>query len=437
MFVGAAFGQVVIEDQKIIPNNGEEFEFFGDAVALDNGIAAIAVPSDDVNGIQSGSVYLYGGPNLSQRFKLLPADGAAYDFFGDSVAVGQGVVVVGAKGDDDFGSDSGSAYLFDSITGEQIFKLNAKDAFGGDGFGRSVDIDQGIIVIGASQDDDNGFQSGSVYVFSVLDGQQTIKLTADDGENLDLFGWSVAIDNGIIVVGAHGDDDHGTRSGSVYIFDALSGVQLHKIVPADLLENQEFGTVVAIDNGIVAVGSYGVDPEIDSGLVYVFDAITGEQISKILPDDETEDTHFGLSVSVSDGVVGVGARLGTQEGLSSGTAGIYDAFSGGLISKLVQSDAQDIDWFGHSIAMDCGRILVSAVFDDDIGFNSGSVYVFSAPTTACVVDLTGDGILDFFDISAFLTAFSAGDPVADFTGDGSFDFFDISAFLTAFSAGCP
>jgi len=59
------------------------------------------------------------------------------------------------------------------------------------------------------------------------------------------------------------------------------------------------------------------------------------------------------------------------------------------------------------------------------------------PATGCLADLNGDGTLDFFDISAFLTAFSSGDIAADFTGDGVFDFFDISAFLTEFSAGCP
>ena len=55
----------------------------------------------------------------------------------------------------------------------------------------------------------------------------------------------------------------------------------------------------------------------------------------------------------------------------------------------------------------------------------------------CVADLNGDGALNFFDVSAFLTAFGNMDPVADFNGDGSFNFFDVSAFLTAFSAGCP
>ena len=57
--------------------------------------------------------------------------------------------------------------------------------------------------------------------------------------------------------------------------------------------------------------------------------------------------------------------------------------------------------------------------------------------SACPADLTGDGVLDFFDVSAFLSAYNAQDPIADFTGDGLFDFFDVSAFLSAYNAGCP
>ncbi len=55
----------------------------------------------------------------------------------------------------------------------------------------------------------------------------------------------------------------------------------------------------------------------------------------------------------------------------------------------------------------------------------------------CPADLNGDGNLDFFDVSEFLTAFNAMDTSADFNGDGNFDFFDVSAFLAAFNAGCP
>ena len=63
-------------------------------------------------------------------------------------------------------------------------------------------------------------------------------------------------------------------------------------------------------------------------------------------------------------------------------------------------------------------------------------YEYQGPPP-CPADLTGDGQLNFFDVSAFLSAFAANDPAADFTGEGQFNFFDVSAFLTAFSAGCP
>jgi hypothetical protein len=55
----------------------------------------------------------------------------------------------------------------------------------------------------------------------------------------------------------------------------------------------------------------------------------------------------------------------------------------------------------------------------------------------CPADFNGDGVLDFFDVQAFLDAFSANDPSADFTHDGVFDFFDVQEFLAVFSAGCP
>lgn len=56
---------------------------------------------------------------------------------------------------------------------------------------------------------------------------------------------------------------------------------------------------------------------------------------------------------------------------------------------------------------------------------------------ACAADLTGEGDLNFLDVSAFLSAFGSQDPVADFTGEGQFNFLDVSAFLSAFGLGCP
>ncbi len=61
----------------------------------------------------------------------------------------------------------------------------------------------------------------------------------------------------------------------------------------------------------------------------------------------------------------------------------------------------------------------------------------SLGAASCPADLNGDGDLNFFDVSAFLSAFGMMNPAADFTGDGDFNFFDVSAFLADFAIGCP
>jgi hypothetical protein len=80
-----------------------------------------------------------------------------------------------------------------------------------------------------------------------------------------------------------------------------------------------------------------------------------------------------------------------------------------------------------------------------IGFNAnGDVDAESALpggvfriATNCLADLDGDGTLDFFDVSAFLAAFTTQQSSGDLNADGSWDFFDVSIFLSAFNAGCP
>jgi hypothetical protein len=75
-----------------------------------------------------------------------------------------------------------------------------------------------------------------------------------------------------------------------------------------------------------------------------------------------------------------------------------------------------------------------------IDFNAidGTQYVnLSVAPPSCEADRNGDGVLDFFDVSDFLNAFSAMDPSADMNNDGLWDFFDVQIYLGLFSAGCP
>ena len=89
-----------------------------------------------------------------------------------------------------------------------------------------------------------------------------------------------------------------------------------------------------------------------------------------------------------------------------------------------------------------GTYYIGTIVEEDSGTESiiSNNWVSDTDTITvveCAPDLNNDGALNFFDVSAFLSAFGAMDPVADFNNDGQFNFFDVSAFLAAFSAGCP
>ena len=101
-------------------------------------------------------------------------------------------------------------------------KIVASDGAKDDHFGVSVALLGDTLVVGANQDDDNGAQSGSVYIFvrSGTTWTQQQKIIANDGAMSDYFGSSVALTGNTLVVGAHRDDDKGIYSGSVYVYSS-------------------------------------------------------------------------------------------------------------------------------------------------------------------------------------------------------------------------
>ena len=87
-----------------------------------------------------------------------------------------------------------------------------------------------------------------------------------------------------------------------------------------------------------------------------------------------------------------------------------------------------------------GSILAPAALSDfgTLYFGSTDGYLYAVGTPIpCIADISGDGQLDFFDVSGFLIYFQLDDPRADMNNDGVLDFFDVSQFLQAFISGCP
>jgi hypothetical protein len=247
-------------------------------VAVSNGVVVIGALYDDDGGSDSGSAYLYeqdAGGIWIETAKLTPSDAAANDLFGGSVAVSNGVVVVGAFGDDDYGLNSGSAYIFEPDAGGNWIKtkLVASDAAAADTFGISVAVSNGVAVVGAWGGDDGGSDSGSAYIFEQDAGgiwTEKAKLTASDAAAGDYFGYSVAVSNGVVVVGALGDDDGGADSGLAYLYEQDAGgiwIETAKLTASDPAQDNNFGKAVAVSNGVVVVGTHYND----DGAAYIFD----------------------------------------------------------------------------------------------------------------------------------------------------------------------
>jgi hypothetical protein len=153
----------------------------------------------------------------------------------------------------------GLGLLFSSASGAVVnegLKVTVNDGSADDEFGYAIDMDNGIIAVGARNDDDNGNDSGSAYLINASTGALIAKLLPNDGAEGDQFGFSIAIQNGVVVVGAPGDEHNGIASGSAYIFDVNTGAQLGKVVPNDPESGDEFGNSIALDDGTIAVGAW-------------------------------------------------------------------------------------------------------------------------------------------------------------------------------------
>ena len=331
---------------KLTASDATNDAFFGRSVSISGDYAIVGADGDDDNGIWSGSAYIFYNNfgSWEQTTKLTIPDGNAYDHFGVSVSISGDYAIVGAVWSDENGLNSGSAYIFYNNHGtwEQMEKLIASDGAARDGFGKSVSISKFYAIVGAYEDDDNGNASGSAYIFYNNAGswEQTEKVIASDGEAIDWFGQSVSISGDYAIVGAYNDDDNGTWSGSAYIFlknDSGTWEQIEKLTASDAAHGDYFGYSVNISGNYAIVGAHGnSDYGSRSGSAYIFYNIAGtwEQIAKLTAPDAASNDYFGMSVSISDDYVIAGVYRDDDNGTNSGSAYIFDNVESIGISNL-------------------------------------------------------------------------------------------------------
>jgi Bacterial Ig-like domain (group 3)/FG-GAP repeat len=371
---------------ELTASDGAAQDAFGFSVALsgDGSVALVAAPSHSVGGtFEAGAVYVFrrGGSGYTQTGELTASDGATDEFFGFSVALSaNGRALVGAY---DYEAATGAAYVF-SRTGStyrQTAELTASDGAPYEAFGLSVALgaDGSSAVVGspfhATGNPVPG--NGAAYVFrrSGSHYTQTAELTASDGAIGDQFGTSVALSStgSTALVGAFLHPVHrDVRSGAAYVFSRSGSTykQTAELTASDGAGGSQFGASVALSaNGSTAlVGAYrhAVNDYSDAGAAYVFTK-SSATITSVSLTSGANPSHYGDpltftanvfpasgptgSVTFWDGMPGSsgGVEFGSST-VSSGQASVttsqlqvgvhhvYAVYSGG--SKFVGSEGE-------------------------------------------------------------------------------------------------
>lgn len=439
----------------------------------------------------------------------LVADERGENFgFGFDIATNGSLVLVSARGANDF---VGAVYAFDLNIGLQVGTIESDDSRVGGSFGQSIALGENIAVVGTSYDNVDGMsEAGSVYIFDVSTPAtpvQIAKVTEPIASRRGHFGHSVAVTGDTVVASAPGGFSAGSHVNAVYLFDAGTGVQIHRIVPEPQTPSSSaYGDGVAISGNLLAVGDPSVYiPGADQGAVFLYDITV--RTSPILLgtltrtlDLPTTSSFFGREIVIRGNLAIVGSSgedlggtsappfnhgavyvydisdpsapillsslggqgresFGTDLGIAGdllviGAAGGTGSFNGSAylynvadpaspqrMARLLQSDPQNNQRFGMSVGVGGDRAYVGASrYSDGEGTARGKTYVFNTTDLPCnLADLTEPfGLLGTADISAFVTAFLSNDSAVDYAPPHLiFDLADIVAFLTAFNNGCP
>ncbi len=265
---GAAYvfqkqGDSWAQTQKLVASDGAAGDRFGTAVGLSGRTLVVTASYSSPNGqLYQGSAYVFTLTNgtWKQTQKLTAGDGAAFDHFGDAVALQNSTLLVGAPVKANF---TGKVYVFARANGTwtQTQSVTGSDSDFGNEFGTALALDRGLALVGAPDAAVNGFSAiGAVYSFAVASGilTETQKISAHDGRANDGFGASVALSGTKAIVGAPEDTvGQNSQQGKAYLFRQAGGnwKETGALLASDGRMGAFFGWAVALDRDTDLVGS--------------------------------------------------------------------------------------------------------------------------------------------------------------------------------------
>jgi hypothetical protein len=365
--------QLILQEQKVLPGDGDRGTYFGRAVAIDGSTALIGAIGD--NNFQ-GAAYLFTRSNgiWSQAQKLTASDGLPGDEFGSSVVLTDNILLVGAPAA--YGvSGPGAVYVFlkTGNTWVESQKLIASDGLPGDQFGDAIALSGGTLIVGARSATVHGqLYQGAAYIFVQSNGSwsQTQKLTGDDSLAFDHFGSAVAAQGSTILVGAPNEN---IDKGEVYVFSRSNNSwnQTQSLTVNDNIYFPEFGASLALGSATALVGAPYADGNghATQGAAYVFGISGGilTQTQKITSSDGASNDAYGSSVALAENSTGNRALIGAPDAMVGrnkvqGKAYVLRELGGmwGEAARITASDGVILNYFGWAVALDRETALVGA-----------------------------------------------------------------------------
>jgi alpha-tubulin suppressor-like RCC1 family protein len=347
------------EQYKLIASDSQSNDNFGWSVDIDGDYVVIGAKNGDSNVIDSGSAYIFkrDGTTWSQQAKLTASDAAATDRFGWSVSISGNYAIVGAyNNDDNNASSSGSAYIFkrSGTTWSEQQKLLASDPAQDDEFGESVAISEDCVIVGAYR---KNSYTGAAYIYPLKEVtnyyitqpgtyRADLQICGIDYKTNEVEVTSLNPGNAVYAndLKETSEIDHGTSSstlkacsvsldgtrvalgaddGRVKVYHLESGVWTLK---KEYTKTSNFGTQVCLNDAGTRLFVSDPADNSNTGKVYVYDYTGGawgssETHSWVSPDGNAND-YFG-------GVAGKGIDCnsdGTRLLVTTGYTGIKKAW---------------------------------------------------------------------------------------------------------------
>ncbi len=415
----------------------------------------IVVSTNDGVGIfgignNSHQVFVYDAVTGELRFELEPVNILNnFTGYGYDIAIDNGIIAVSQMEYDLF---TGCVYLFDATDGSQIDVIYG-DALTPDlptpAFGLEIEMHNGFLSVlqkSASSSD----EAQAIFMFDVNSSALLYEIEPPiEIQYSDDWGLEMAMNDDTLITCAPNDDPYGTNTGSVHAFDLATGTFRNRI----MIVNPESINPIRMnaeinDAGLVAVSSSnGLSGFSGSATVKLFESQTGIQVGSLEPSSGLRSADFGLAMTflnneifVSDIAEGISSREDIVTHFRTGSSitmqpqsHVTDMPGFGIQMQVIATNATEYRWFKDGAEIADGPLYTgstTSILDINAGPETEGAYTCEVTSVSTSAVTSEPGYLVYQGASAPACQ-------ADFNGDGVLDFFDVSMFLQAFSVGCP